>query len=55
MRNIWIKRAVLGSLLVMTAALGGCYVVPYGYGYGYGPRYAYRPAVVVAPGYGYYR
>ncbi len=52
MRNRWVKRAVLGTLLVMTAALGGCYVVPYGYGYG--PRYAYRP-VVVAPGYGYYR
>ena len=53
MRNRWMNRAVLGALLVMTTALGGCYVVPYGYG----PRYAYAPyrPVVIAPGYGYYR
>ena len=51
MRSSWVKRAVLGSLLMATAvSLGGCIFVPVGY---YRPAYAYRP-VVVAP-YGYYR
>ena len=51
MRNRWVKRAVLGSLLMLTTALGGCYIAPYGYY----PRYAYRPVVIAPAPYGYYR
>lgn len=54
MSNRLLHRALLGVLLVATAALGGCYVAPYPYY----PRYArgYGPGpVVVAPGPGYYR
>ena len=48
------KRALLGAVIVATAALGGCIVAPYPY-----HRYAYygAPGPVVAPGYyrPYYR
>ena len=55
MPNHVLKRALLGAVIIATAALGGCVVVPYPYYH----RYAYygQPGpVVVAPGYRpYYR
>lgn len=44
------RRALLPTLLLATAALGGCYVAPYPGYYGY-RHYGY-PAYVAAPVYG---